>query len=378
MNFYDFVFSLSNANIAEMKTVFNVFSSLVKSSVPAKANLVFYFQPAQQAGSSILKHAYSLYPLPTFHHTNVTDTFESDAGKLFLSNKLKLVESSVFAKAINYLSTPDPNAASVTHTTAAEAVTFIWPFNLLTANAATTANPSNDSKSFEIFDENRHVYPLTQVFDPIENTSIDAWKALAYGMTIRNFSFDGSVVPAPNPDLAPGIDNSWFMESAVPYALAYRASRFYQGNQRTWIHPTKRVIIRDTALSPAVSILNDRSKIYVPRPTLTTVDSLNGNALPGLTTKENVTWIEKTQSFFGFIMPSMRRNGQKDNLPAGTKSNYQLVWSPYSVTPVHSNDPDDIDYSDTEPHFLLDFRTIFGTDVPLIHTQDSLLSLPLN
>jgi len=124
--------------------------------------------------------------------------------------------------------------------------------------------------------------------------------------------------------------------------------------------------------------LNDRSKITLPRPTATTVDSLNNNTIAGLTTLNDVTWFEKVQCFFGYIMPNNKSSTSDKHLPAGTTKNYQLVWSPYSVTPVFDTDPEETDYSSTKSFFLMNARTIFGTDVPLLKANDGLESLPIN
>jgi hypothetical protein len=400
-NAYDILFSSSAPNLAELKVVLQTVSSFLKGNITCKKTLGELL--TETSGIEIHAHGYSSFPLP-IHTAN-----PNHASADFLAvTHLTRVSFTDRAQDISFLDTPAGRPPAITtirdveyqDATPAEtplpanhSLVHFWPFSLLQSQVATPATNarfprySRDHSDTLIFDEALNVTPRTLLLDVSNALKSASAMPLLCGKIIYTFEIDGSTIEQPNVDKALGMQNVLFADSAIPYRNVIYSSKFYPRARGSIPAPLKRAIANSTRSLPASSIMHDRTKIMIPAvygtrytPTMNQhliVDAPAPAGLPGFTTQPT-DWIRYTQSFFGF----------RTTDPSGARPNIHNVpemelgrlhvWSPYTYTSYTDSDDVTPDYAASHHYFLVNLRTLFGTDYNLVDMKHPFEALPVS
>lgn len=375
MNFYDLMFSAAPANLSELRTVFQSISGAMKGNVKCPGDLASFF--LSFSGQDIIRHGYQFYAIPTWHHTAIsfpTSNFTRPTR----------VSPDDFSIAVRYLRTPthpgtvaltQPTGTCQTDASHGVTVTFDSGLNRVRPDDRTPYYPSLTS-DFILFSESLHLYPKVYVFT-LTGSSVDAWDATAFGLVIESADLDGTVIPVPNPDLSLGIENTWFSESAIPLRNCYWSIMFDTSATTSFARAMNRTIAPRQTRFPAGSLLNDRTKIRIPRYNANSSPMATTHlCFPGLTPTNNVNWSTWIQNFLGFRTADNRSHLPTDDVIPGM-TRQLLVWSPYTFVGYEGEEEFDADFEKNHTYFITNFRTIFGTDVPLIEVTNGLDAMPI-
>jgi hypothetical protein len=376
MNFYDLVFSATSANLAEYRIVFQSISGAMKGVVKCPGDLASFFKSF--SGTDILRHGYSYFALPTWHHSRISfpeSNFKRPAR----------VTPANFATAVHFLQAPvlpslttfdQPSGECQTDKEHKVTIKFSSVLNRLAATDNGTTRPTLQT-DFVTFSEDIHLFPKTYVFN-ISGSTIDAWDATAFGMVIENTDIDGTIVPFPNTELSLGIENTWFADSSIPYHACYKASYIDTDELSHPANAMKRIRPSRQTRFPAASLLVDRTSVILPRFKTKGVQAPgSASYFPGLTQENGWNWPLFIARFIGFHTADPRMHGStSDEIPGFNRE--LLLWSPYSYTGYEGDDDFASDFKSSKHYFITNLRTIFGTDVPLIEVSNGLESMPIS
>lgn len=374
MNFYDLMFSASPANFTSLRNTFTSVSGAMKSVIKCPGDLASHFKTF--SGLEILRHGYSFYALPTFHHS----TLELATTQI---DPPHLTSPDVFSSVIRFLRVPaEPETEECAQpisvcTTAKEHDTtseFVSHLNRLSAVAPTKPVPSIEN-DFVTFSEDHHVYPNVYVLGT-DGSTVNAWNATAFGMVIESADIDGTVIPVPNVNLSLGIENSWFADSSVPLDYVYPAINF-DTELTSSASARKRTLSLRQSRFPAASLLIDRIHVNIPIMNPTAVTHTATSWIPGLTSLRNVNWPEAIQSFFGFRTADPRSPSSTDDSVPGMPSQRLLVWSPYTYVGVEGTRNFVSAPENNRIYYVTNLRTLFGTDPPLVEVSHGLEAMPI-
>lgn len=375
VSFYDLVFSASPANLTELRVVFQSIASAMSGNIKCPGDLASFFKTF--SGNNILRHGYSTYALPTWHHSAIE--FPDSGFK-----RPVRVTPADFSAAVRFLRVPEkPKLEELTQPSGICQIdkehqvkaSFNSPLNLQSLDDNEIFFPANGE--FVQFKEGLHLYPRVYVFD-LDGSTVDAWDATAFGMVIESYDLDGTVIPVPNNSLSLGIENSWFADSSLPYYATFAATKFDTSATTTFASAIARVISPRQTRFPAAHLLTDRTKVRLPHYNANSVNAGNKNSrwFPGLYPTQT-NWSDWIISFLGFRTADNRSHRLDDDKIPGLHRTL-LCWSPYTYTGHEGYDDQfNADYSETHSYFVTNLRTIFGTDVPLIEVSNGLESMPI-
>jgi hypothetical protein len=389
VNAYDCLFSASSANLREIRVVLQAVSAILTKHVPCKQNLGTFISSA--SGSSIFKHGYSTFALPTWSHNenvNKPDLFRAITLLSSTSEENRASDISFLQPPAAAYNTPTPVRDVIYAATDApdtpvripadHTITRYWPWSLRhgtnPANAIPFPNPATDLVSFV---DHEHTTPRVLILDTDGDKTISAHLPALSGKIIESFELDGSTVEMPDTRKSLGLQNSMFADSAIPYAHVAPATQFRPRQARSLFSPLARARPNPRPRHPASSQLFDRTQMMLPR-TLTDVhDAALPTTLPGMTRRDNVSFIRYVQSFIGFrTVDATDNNANLDAVPA-TPSDRILLWSPYSYTAFESDDEPLPDLSVSRHYFISNFRTLFGTDFNLVEIKHPFEAMPV-
>jgi hypothetical protein len=399
-NAYDILFSASAPNLAELKVVLQTVSTFLKGNITCKKTLGELL--SETSGIEICSHGYSTYPLP-IHSSNPNHS----SAEFQAVTHLTRVSFTDRSQDISFLDVPAARPAAATdirdveyHDAAAEVaipanhrITHHWPFSLLASMLAPPAAANRfphyqrDNADVHIFDESLNVTPHTLLLDINNSLKSASAMPLLCGKIIYTMEIDGSTIEQPNVDKSLGMQNVLFADSAIPYRHVQYSSKFYPRVRGSIHPPLKRATANSTRSLPSSSLLHDRTKIMIPNvygqpytPTVTRhqiIDTTVPTGLPG-TTVTPTDWIRYTQSFLGLRTtdPSGARPTSHNvpNMDLGRL----LVWSPYTYTTYTDSDDVTPDYAASHHYFLVNLRTLFGTDYNLVEMKHPFEALPVS
>jgi hypothetical protein len=384
-NPYVMMFSLTQRNASELKTVLSSVAATFKGIIKCPGDLASLY--TNISGVSILSHSYSPFALPTFHATH---SDFNDAVK----TKYTPLESDSFAKNIQFLQQPDQSELA-THS--ATSTTYKFPSNdppekkikdfdptLYSIKDAEFPTNSDDlwppDADFIQYNEDEHLYPRLRYFNPYEESSTDAWLSSVSGLIIESLSLTNSIVPHPDIDYLLGAENSYFAQSAIPYRQTVLATHHTLGNQRLVFTPTTEV--RRADAQPSVSMLTYTTRIYVSQVFKTFVHSGFSSINHGLTTVFGVSIPQGVRAFLGLKIndnanlahdPLIHEPPQSENHSLYIFSPYSYVSRSYDYNWTSKNE----DLNMSRIFFLTNFRTIFGTDVTLQEIAHPIDAMPI-
>nr|QLC36786.1 capsid protein [Sarcosphaera coronaria partitivirus] len=382
MSFYDLIFSSDRANLSELTIVFRSISSAMQGNIKCSSSLAGMFK--DQSGTNIMTHAYSVRPLPWYFHSALATDITANAP---LTSNLTTVEPSAFAISVSFLPTFTGTAATnLTQPTmrpaptapANVAVTFDSVFNRLHPAAPTTAvNVPDFNDDFVTYTDEARLFPRALVLNPSDPSTIDAWKATAYGMVIYTADLDGTVLPVPNVDINLGIENSWFADSAVAYRYVIWNTSTFVGTAVPAVERKRRLPDRQTRF-PAASLLIDRTTVNLPRAQPTVFPATNSNQyFAGLTFVLNANFLQYLQSFMGFRTADRRSPTAAADEVLGMPDARLNVWSPYSYVAIDNDNLPTTMANMDRIYFITNLRTLFGTRIPLVRVNNAMECMPL-
>nr|WPM45973.1 MAG: coat protein [Cannabis cryptic virus] len=387
VNAYDLMFSATSANLRELKVVLQSVHAVISDDVSCKTSLGQFI--ADATTSTIIKHGYSTYALPTWSHSEVTNkaqTFRAITAQQLISEDAR-------AQDFCFLQRP---TAEIPHTHNLEDVRYVrtdaptepvaLPQNhsiirnfplCLRNNTNAAVFPRVDNNTLINFSEEIHTVPSVLVLDTDGDQTITAHLPLLAGKIIESFELDGTTIEMPNAMKSLGMQNCMFADSAIPYKYVRPGSAYHPVNAGTILPPRSRATPNSTPRLPASSFLYNRLRVNLPRFNLAINEERIGNILPGMTLLDGVTVLRYVQSFLGFNTVSRADNADNgDNVPAMPR-NLLLVWSPYTYTPYESDDLPEPALGESRHYYLTNLRTIFGTDYNLVQAKHPYESLPV-
>jgi hypothetical protein len=390
LNAYDCLFSATSANLRELRIVLQAVSTILKDHVVCKQTLGQFISSA--SGINALKHGYSTYALPTWSHS-------TNANKPALYRAITVTQNQTFdvrAADISFLqrpaaafNTPTPVVSTILALIAAPFVpvplpanhqlTNFWPWNLrITANPVPLVPfPRHDNTDLVQFDDAIHTTPRVLVLDTDGTKTVTAHLATLTGKIIESFEIDGCTIEHPDTRKSLGLQNSMFADSAIPYRLVRRGRSFRPRPPATVLAPLDRRPANSTQRLPASTLLYDRTTIMLPRTTENVHDAVLPPTLPGMTLRDNTTFLRYVQSFLGFRTVDATNNAANLDAVPATANGRLLLWSPYSYTPFESDDEPLPVIADSRHYFITNFRSMFGTEYNLVELKHPFEALPV-
>jgi hypothetical protein len=317
-------------------------SDLVKSDLTASYQLGGIFNVV--SGINIVTHAYSDYSLPTWHlkplgkHDVLKSPKDFAASICFMTSDIKDSKTSL----------PFPTDVS----------TILEKLYLV---KNTPYDPSNDPDHLVLFDPRQHIHNPWRLFDPYDYLPSKFAFPIVCGLLIETLSVDGFTVPHPNLRSSLREENSQVFQSAV------RLDDIRPATSEN-AHPViRRTVTRDDKQKASISFY-DLSRNRLPSFANTIADVLAPSNMYGFSVTGNLYRSKRMSSKAGY-----RVNGNASTLP----EQFITAWSSYRyISPdtkrVDSNNA--IDFK--KVYHLLDFRTVFGTDVTLAQTEHGSKLIP--
>lgn len=385
INAYDILFSATPYNLAELKTVLNHLTPIIRSVVPMSKSLSQIISAA--SGINILQHGYSTFALPTWLANPDANnaTFISGTGKLTSEDYDSRATALTFLKGdpIRPTATQDIKAGTLAGTTPTFA-SLTFPWSLISGPSAIPGPLNSD---FVRFDDETHPTPRVLILDVLSSETVTAHLATLTGMIIESFEIDGTTIEHPNVNKSLASQNSLFADSAIPYKYVLRATRFHVRTTTELPPVHKRHLAKPSTSQPAASLLRDRTAIELPefpkpatKPlgTATILDSGIFTTIPGLTADNVWNWLRYAQSFIGFRTLNPNSSDSDDDVTDMEKGRLYL-WSPYTYTPVYDNDSSELipDLELNRSYFLSNLRSIFGTDINLVEVEHPFVAMPV-
>jgi hypothetical protein len=332
------------SNVSFTMSFLESLSDLSKSDLHASSQLGGIFSIV--SGINIVTHAYSDYSLPTWHLKP-------------LGNHNTPKSPSDFATAINFMTNDITN--SKTKLKFPTDPSTIETAYYLINNA--DYKPSADPDILVKFHPRSHIYNPWRLFDPYDYLPSKFAFPVICGLLIETLSIDGFGIPQPNLRSSLREDNSQFLQSAVKLTDIRKATTYA-------VHPViRRTVTRDDKQKVHI-MLYDMARNRLGSFGLTTADANPPANIPGFNSVSNVF------KRFRLFSSSAYRTGPT------TSSRLQLeqltAWSSYRfIEPSAPRVDFDTELDLKQVYFILNFRTLFGTDVTLAQTEHGAKLIPL-
>lgn len=302
--------------------------------------------------SNILNHYYSNIALPTWH---------SIAPRARGVNETHTRVSAItFADRINYKATGNYSFNSTVKFPATESA-YDPPLYLAENKAPATADIPIVQK---LFDDQNDIQPDVRHFCPFETSNENIFSNVITGRTIETEEITSCAVPQPNPRNSILTENCFFLESAIP--ISHVTPINSQPNS------SLPIVVREFHSSklPAVRIdLIDRSIDRLPR-FAAAIHGDIANGLPGYDMLDAVPHPQHACNSISYTI---------DEGPAESMIDKDLrkvrAWSSYRYYNLHQSDNVPIR---NRKLMLLNFRTLHGTNVPLVETPHPSICIPKN
>jgi len=316
---------------------------LTEFSAIAKADLNGTFQlgaiPDDQSGVAILNHGYSIYAVPTWHNS-----------KFVLDKIYDVATTNEYVQKIKYLQQPSVPA----NFAVPQPKDFTDGMRRLYLSLSSTAHKGTDEPKSDksiLFDQDTHEHPNTLYLLPYEEGDTPISYAMLCGLKIESFELDGASVPNPNPLEKLSDNNSQYGQGGLPLTNVVKG--FGTADEMA-ITPLPRAKLRK--LYQQVSLdLYDLSQNRLGYVDGTVADTAIPDPLPGFTVVNHVRSFKMLYSKISFKFGSAPPIGSR-RLP---------VWSPYRVIYNEQNSAP----LAANIYMLTNFRTMYGTHIPLVETD---------
>nr|UDL14370.1 MAG: putative capsid protein [Partitiviridae sp.] len=389
VNAYDVLFSASAHNLREIKVVLQANAAILSAHVSCKQNLGTFIVSA--SGSQILKHGYSTYALPTWSHSENANKAALYAAITHLDNRSeenRAIDFSFLQRpaALPPANTPVTDVIYATNAApnvpvalpAGHRLTRYWPWSLRYRVTPPDQHfPLVGNESLIKFEDPTDVTPRVLVLDTDGDKTVTAHLPTLCGKIVESFEVDGTTIEQPDARKSLGLQNSMFADSAIPYSRVIPGSEFHPRQANTIPTPLRRAQPNPRPRLPASSLLFDRTVMMLPHINENVIDPALPDTLPGMTEVPRVSWLRYAQSFLGFrTVDGSNNDPALDSIP-GMPENRLLIWSCYSYTPFESSDEPLPDLAQSRHYFLINLRTVFGTDFNLVEVKHPFEAMPI-
>jgi hypothetical protein len=351
-NPYQYFMNCDEDNVSEIMTLMRQIQATIVAKFKITGKLASV--AASLTGMNITIHGYSEYALPTWHRTTVpqnTTASTVSSAKTFAGH-LKFL-----AKPVRTDDTDIPFPADTT--TIAEVV-------YLGRNSGNSNYPADDN--LVLFAGRRHSVPVVRILDPYDYNATTFHNVFLSGAIIESLELDASAVPMPNSDTVLDDENTYFLQSALPYSDIHRSTNIiYRANGAIFAEAR---IPTGPKGQPAATMLYDFSQNRLPSFAKRVRGALP-TTLPGFNQVGYMSLWDSIYNKIGFRVPN--QDEKTGNRPPITQKGKFLVWSPYRYYngKVMASGP--------ENYFMItNLRTIFGTNPPLGETAHFLEVMPVS
>jgi len=356
-NPYNMLLAASPDNLPELQALFESVALAFDGILPLSGTLATNLD--SQSGLEILRHAYSDYDLPTWSCAAIKQTAPTDTSTYDTIPSTQRATNLNFLTAPTYVKSVDVPAAH------APLSTILY---LVDGNKAQN-NPVHFPliRDFVLFNA-KDQYPRLLVFDAYDPNPSSAHTPAISGLIIETYEVDASIVTHPDPRSTLDDTNSQVLQSAVSLASIKTAIRFGTTNDVTHVLPRART---DAIAQKASTILYDASENWLGK-----TDTENAQAipttLPYFIVNDHLSWFEYMSNKFGQLIRTID-NKSLPSVKPKTDLHPIVAWSPYRYrSNAHTREPMERIY------MLLNFRTIYGTNVTLIETPGYQTSIPIH
>lgn len=342
INPYELNLNSSVDNVPLTVSFLESLSDLVKHDLSASFQLGGIFSTI--SGINIVTHAYSDVSLPTWHYKSLGSHTVPKSAKEFASAISFMTLNIIDSK--TKVSYPSDDST-------------ITKFLYLVRNQ--DRNPKSDPDRIVRFSPRDHIYSPWRLFDPFDYLPSKFAFPIVCGLLIESNSLDGFSIPHPNLRSSLREDNSQILQSAVPlYGIRKATSHFADPTVR-------RTITRDDKQKVSLSFYDmARNRLGIVDQTV--ADSALPSQIPGFNLTNAIYRFNRMFSKLSY------RTNDTHPIP----SEFIHAWSSYRhVLPSAPRVDDDTSIDLNKVYMLLDFRTVFGTDVTLAQTEHGAKLIPL-
>jgi hypothetical protein len=356
-NAYIMYLNADSKNSRSTLKFISTFSALVKSDLKGAFQLGAV--PDSLNGVNITVHGYSRLSTPTYHDVSTTHSVKKDA----------IVEDDdeEFATAIGFKQPTKFTAGSRLPSTADQKDTSLPLSKLkhLIQGLVLYQNDDDHKESDEpdkemSYSTDLDLAPRTVYLDPYTHGDGPISYSMLAGLLIESEELDGSSVPMPNTDTGLAKINRDFLQGAIPLKAAHHA--WHTGTRHT-VSPLPRTILK----RELQKISHDLYSIEVNRlghMDATVSDATAPTAPAGFKLFEHIRG-----SFLMFNKFSFSTDPRTHTAPVTLNA-----WSPYRyVTCDEDEHP-----ADENTYMIVNFRTLYGTHIPLIGMRHPSVVIPIS
>lgn len=295
-------------------------------------------------GTQLFSHYYQRIQLPTYH--------VSDIVKI---ENAKYVQSRTYVQTNGLFNTTYP----VPKTTLIDPNDFPEVNKALYLTDGKTYTAENDPDKIEEFSPIHHITDRVRHLSPFETKSEELFFNIIHGKLIEVEEIDSFAVPQPNPSHSVATENSYFLESAIPYLhIKPFGENDHQVFKRSE-HTTRMPVVRMS--------LYDRTIDTLPRYAIGTIYH-EDHLLNGFSPITNVPDPARACNSVSFTIMN-----ETDSTTIKTHHRKVFAWSSYRYI---NDEQDEILPRHSRTYMLLNFRTLYGTNATLVETLNPVTIIP--
>jgi hypothetical protein len=323
-------------------------------------------QYENSAGINIFIHGYSQFAEPTWHSAKVSKPKDSGSHKD--------INSVEYAKAIHFLQPwTFKKKASLTYPSTESGLMKNF-YLILKSNKDVNPPPSD----YKLFKAPHDAAPRVRIFDPYNYDPSVFFSPILAGLVIETFEVAGFSIPQPNTNTTLDDENSLVLQSAVPLSHIKRSTTIDGTHHHYIIQPQP----LDSTAQPVMVSLYNMIQDWLPFFNQDVGEDVPSN-LYGFTRMEGSSFFTRAYSKFGYYVTNSENHDDAETTP-NIEKGHVAAWSPYryvSSALGRYKSPDDapaLDRFNASVYMLLNFRTVYGTNVTLADVKHFLESIPVN
>jgi hypothetical protein len=345
-------------DVTEMQTVLESVAASLATILPMKGQLGTLYDSL--SGLDILRHAYSSFALPTWHSGTATAPTSSTSARQHNASQrattLKFLQPHT-AQNRTALKFPDD-------------ATTIDTLLYLVKNVKKTTNYPRHPQDYRMFSPIYDVSPRLRILDPYDTNVSILHTVINTGLILETFELDASIVLQPDLDSSLDEENSQLLQSAAPMQMIRRATLFTGSDTTDPIHVVARSITTiDSQKSSLILYDAGESRLGTFD---TTVDTPIPTTLPAFRIRDHTSWFGRMHNRFAFKTRSPDANSEETN--TRSVNGAIIAWSPYRYVSRTWTPAAQADHC----YMLLNFRTIYGSNVPLTEIAHPNTVIPIN
>jgi hypothetical protein len=356
-NPYVLALNCDSDNLLETQTILESVISSLLMILPFKGQIGTLYE--NLSGLDILRHGYSSYALPTW--TNGTNTDCSSTVTETVNSHSKHATFIWFLQPFTVANTtdlkyPDPDST-------------INKLLYLVKKVTKTENFPDPKSDFRLFNGNNDVTPRIRILDPYDINVSSLSSVIYCGLIIESLEIDGSVVPHPDTDATLDDDNSQALQSALPLRIIRRGTSIQRSATMRIDTELRHITVSDS--QKAATFKTDLGEHR-----LGTFDAKVDHAIPAelpfFRIREHTSWFSRMSNVIAF--KTKTRDTHSDDTDTHVEYGSVILWSPFRYV-TRTWTP--LTYSD-DTYMISNFRTLYGTNVPLTEIAHPLSLLPIN